>query len=283
MSNSTKIRDTLCPFCGSCEFTFWASEQGFEVSRCLKCRILLLNPMPDKETVALAVANGVHTIGGMTLNVRSRRIPKKVTLYQNYFIRRFNEIWLTGQPVTWLDIGCGYGEALEALTNLAPFGSSVVGIEPMRYKADAARARGLQVIDGYIEPFTFSANIISMIDIYSHIWDFRLLLKVVSTNIVPGGHIFIETGNLADLDHRDEFYGDLGLPDHMVFGGEKHIVNNLTEAGFKVVSIDYVRADTILESLKNVIKWMMGKPTRLGIPYRSRYRSLRILAKRISV
>ena len=282
MESLNEVQNTCCPCCYSSEFIFWASERGFVVSRCKQCDILLLNPMPDMESVALAVGTGFHVHDGITLNVRSRRIEKKVTRYRQYFVSRFNDICFSGQPITWLDVGCGYGEVLEAVSGTLPQGSSIVGVEPMQHKVEAARACGLEVISGYLEPYKFKANVISMIDIFSHIWDFRTLLKVASTNIAPGGEVFIETGNLADLSKRDEFPGELGLPDHMIFGGERHIVKYLTDAGFEIVFIDRIRIDTVGDFFKNIIKKLIGRPIHLRLPYRSKYRSLRIRAKYIA-
>ena len=84
---------------------------------------------------------------------------------------------------------------------------------------------------------------------------------------------------MADLEARSEFPGELGLPDHLVFAGERHIVGYLSRAGFEIVRIERERIDGWLNLAKNVAKLALGRPAALAVPYRSAYRQLRVRAR----
>jgi 2-polyprenyl-3-methyl-5-hydroxy-6-metoxy-1,4-benzoquinol methylase len=181
--------------------------------------------------------------------------------------------------VSWVDVGAGYGELLEAVSRLAPAGSRIEGLEPMRPKATAARARGLLVTEDYLRPTHAQVQFVSFVDVFSHLPDFRAFLADVRSVLLPGGEIFMETGNLADAEDRNEFADELGVPDHLVFAGERHLRGYLAEAGFEVVRVERHRVDGMVNTAKCMVKAMIGRPTQLRIPYTSRYRQLLIRAR----
>jgi SAM-dependent methyltransferase len=269
----------LCPCCSSNANVPWAEEVGFKVVRCLGCGLLYVNPRPKLTDIESAVRTGEHSLTTGRLNVRSRRIPRKVRLYKRVFADVFSDIWKSGKPVLWVDVGAGYGEALEAVAALVAKGSTLVGVEPMKHKAEIARNAGLTIHNSYLEPGQFKADIISSIDIFSHIPEFHSFLQVVATNLAPNGEVFIESGNLADLKFRSEFPGELGLPDHLVFAGEEQLTKYLNDAGFDVVDIRRERVDGVESFVKNLVKKMIGRPSALGVPYTSKYRQIRFRAK----
>jgi 2-polyprenyl-3-methyl-5-hydroxy-6-metoxy-1,4-benzoquinol methylase len=174
--------------------------------------------------------------------------------------------------VRWIDVGAGYGEFVEAALAALPVGSEVIGVEPMEHKAAAAQRRGLTVRNCYLEDGKFQADVISNIDVFSHIPDYGGFLKTIATNLKPGGQVMIETGNLADLDHRGQAPNELGLPDHLVFAGRRQMELYLVAAGFRVVSVRNERFDTVSQMVKNAIKLTLGRPSRVGLPYTSLYR-----------
>ena len=278
-SKKDLLEETLCPCCGVEDSTFWANEIGFNVVRCNQCKLLYLNPRPKLKKIDKAVRKGEHRIKDKKLNVRSRRVPKKVPIYKAAFQDIFSDLWQKKKPIIWVDVGSGYGEMLEAVSSLAAPKSTVVGVEPMKFKADAAKKIGLTVYHSYLRPNQFKANVISIVNVFSHIPDFNSFLKTIATNLAPRGEIFIETGNLADLKFRKEFPGELGLPDHLVFAGESQLSIYLKNAGFEITSIKRERVDSFTNLLKNIVKKILKRPAVLGIPYTSKYRQLRIRAK----
>lgn len=268
-----------CPYCGGPDYSPYDLERGYAAVRCRGCGFLYVNPRPTAQAIEAAVRTGVHGNEAQKLNVVARRQEAKVTEYRNILRGLFDDVWQADKPVHWLDVGAGYGEIMEVVMHLAPAGSTVEGLEPMLPKAEQARSRGLKVTADYLGPSQPKAEFISAVDVFSHIPNFRDFLKDVAAALKPGGEIFVETGNLADIPHRKDFPGELGLPDHLTFAGEEHLRGFLDQAGFDVVRIEKRRIDDATYFTKNVIKKILGRPVKFAIPYTSAYRRLLIRAR----
>jgi SAM-dependent methyltransferase len=268
-----------CPYCESSESTLWARERDFQVVRCNSCSLIYVNPRMPLDSIHLAVRTGAHGEEAQGLRVTSRRVGWKVRHYRALLADIFADVWVGRRAISWLDVGSGYGEVLEAVSALAPAGSRIEGLEPMHPKAEAARSRGLTVVEGYLHTSHPRVQFISFVDVFSHIPDFRAFLEDVRAVLEPGGEIFLQTGNLADLKRREEFPGELGVPDHLVFAGETHLRGFLREAGFDVIRLDCARVDTIPYFAKSVAKKLLGRPEHLRLPYTSRYRELMVRAR----
>jgi SAM-dependent methyltransferase len=279
MTPSQRLEHISCPYCASNRHWPWAQELGFTTVRCEDCGLLFCNPRPTAALIDAAVRTGAHGEEAQGLVVSARRIDGKVDSYRRLLGRLFDDLWQGGETVSWLDVGAGYGEVLEAVSSLAPAGSQIVGLEPMHPKAVRARERGLKIIEDYLRPGLAPVDVISLVDVFSHLPDFGAFLEDLKHTLRPGGQLFLETGNLADLEARSEFPGELGLPDHLVFAGERHIVGYLSRAGFEIVRIERERIDGWLNLAKNVAKLALGRPSALSVPYRSAYRQLRVRAR----
>jgi SAM-dependent methyltransferase len=179
----------------------------------------------------------------------------------------------------WLDVGAGFGELVEAVRDFAHARCACEGIEPMRPKAIDAQQRGLPVQPIMMSDVKDRYDIISLIDVFSHVPDFHAFLTEVKRLLLPNGELLIKTGNAADLVSRDKFPGPLTLPDHLVFGGECHMRQFLEEAGFEIVGMFSERLDGLVYSFKNVAKWLLGKPVCLSLPFTSPTRILWIHAR----
>jgi SAM-dependent methyltransferase len=279
MADTDRLESVPCPYCGSRQHTAWAQELGFTTVRCGHCELLFCNPRPVAALIDSAVRTGAHGPEAQGLVVTARRVGGKVRRYRQVLGEMFDDLWRQGRPISWLDVGAGYGEVLEAVVALAPPGSRITGLEPMHPKASQARQRGLTVVEDYLRPGLTKVQVISMVDVFSHIPDFGRFMNDVRAVLEPGGEIYLETGNLADLERRSEFPYELGLPDHLVFAGEKHITGFLERAGFEIVRIRRWRIDGIVNLAKNAVKKLLGRPAALGVPYTSRYRQVQVRAR----
>lgn len=270
-----------CPCCDAEARSHWAHEASFDVVRCMECGLLYVYPMPDSNSIEIAVRSGFQTLGPSVINVRSRRIARKVDHYRKVMSDLMSDVIAKGVPVTWVDVGCGYGEFLEAMQDILPLGSKVIGIEPMTHKAEAARDRGLEVINEYLKPHQFEADFVSNMDVFSHIPDYRSFLKTVITNLKSTGEMVIETGNAADLSTRNQAPNELGLPDHLVFAGRQTLGRYLASVDLRVKESREYRFDTFFQMAKNLVKFAIGRPSYVGIPYRSPYRQLILRTERV--
>ena len=269
------LTTVLCPYCGSQDCSFWADELGYRAVRCNQCALIYVNPAPTAEVSRSAIQNGYYTAENLSVVSRPQRY--KVQRYRRVFSRLFPEI-REGGAISWLDVGAGYGEIMQAVSKIAPEGSNIRGLEPMQPKAAYAKAQGLDVTQEYLASHHGPVDVVSLVDVFSHVQDFSSMLRDIANVLKPGGSLFMETGNLADLSLREEFPGELGLPDHLVFAGEQHLKGFLERAGFQITHLESVRIDGLVYFMKGLVKRALGRPFVLSAPYTSKYRQLLIKA-----
>jgi SAM-dependent methyltransferase len=267
-----------CPYCNDTEYQEWAKDNGFIAVKCRNCGLLYVNPRPNLSLVNDAVKTGTHSAEANSKNVVTKRSNSKVEQYRAIFSEMYSELWESKKNISWLDVGAGFGEIIEAISSLATKDSDIQGLEPMKPKAEAARARGLKIQEKYLNEVNGKFDYISVVNVFSHIPDFHSFLKDTKNVLKENGEIFIETGDTADLE-RSSVPGEIDLPDHLVFAAERHIVGYLAQAGFEVVKIKKVRIDTLGEFVKDIIKKIIGRPILIQLPYTSSYRTMFVRAK----
>jgi Methyltransferase domain len=278
-TNSAMTEYCNCPYCKKDSYSPWAVENGFTTVRCNQCQFLYLNPRPNSVTRDKATEMGVHGAAD-SMDISERYAPKKVRQYQKILKELFPEFATSKQPVTWMDIGAGYGEFVEAVKSVTPEGSIVRGLEPMRVKAAAAQKRGHDIIPTFINADTPKSQYVSLLNVFSHVNDFDEFLGQISGIVLPGGELFIETGDMSNIDNRDEFPGILGSPDHVAFAGQKHLEGFLKRHGFEVIKIDLKSIDGYAFTIKNIVKKLIGRNVRLKLPNSSAYRTMRVRARK---
>lgn len=268
-----------CPLCRGKRHEPWGWENGYACVRCASCGLLYVTPRPAAAYIDRAVQLGVHASEQVEMNVVGRRAGWKVPRFRKSLQGVMPDLARERGPLRWLDVGAGFGEFVEAVRSLAPEGSTCEGIEPMVRKAQDAQQRGLPVRAAMMEDVQERYDVISLIDVFSHIPDFHAFLRNIQRLLKPGGEILLKTGNAADLRYRSQFPGPLTLPDHLTFGGEPQVRRFLEEAGFEVVDVRADRMDGIVYSLRNLAKWILRHPVCLSLPYTSPARILWIRAR----
>ena len=270
-----------CPYCESDNTEIWAMEKGFTTVRCVACEFLYLCPRPSLETRDKATELGLHSSAN-NMNIAERFVPPKIAAYRKILAEEFSDIWQAKRPIAWLDIGAGYGEFMEAVGSLAPEGSKIIGLEPMKLKAEAATQRGLLILQSFIDPDTPKANYISLINVFSHVYDFDDLLCDIHSVLLPRGELFIETGDVSGLKSREDFPGELGSPDHVAFAGQTHITGFLERNGFEIIKMRRDQIDGYLFTAKNVVKKILGRNVKMMWPNSSPYRTLFVRARKLN-
>lgn len=228
------LESVACYVCGSSHSSPWAVENGFAAVRCRDCRLVYVNPRPTRESISLAAQSGLHE-GAATIDETGQRDAGKVSTYQKR-LRALFEAPELASGGRWLDIGCGFGELLEAL-QLESAGKLVLaGSEPNARKAAAARARGLDVTFRDLERETPGYDFISLLNVFSHLPDPPELLRRLRGLLGARGQLLLQTGNWAELE-RSAIPDRLHLPDHLSFGSEALLRRLLVDAGFSVEGV----------------------------------------------
>ncbi len=228
------MRQVACYNCGSDANTFYAEENGFRLVKCDGCGLLYVKERPDDAEISEARRTGLHG-GEQTLDVsgafRDAHARGFMKMLQDLYPRRS-----PAPPRSWLDIGCGHGEFLVALGRF--FGSEIhaEGAEPNDAKRRSVEERGFVVTESVPARPEGGYDVISLLNVFSHLPDPPAAIAKWSRLLKPGGEILLETGDTAGLDsarHHRPFY----LPDHLSFASERIVVDILARAGFEVLQV----------------------------------------------
>ncbi len=228
------LESIVCYVCGAGENTPWAEENGFRAVRCSGCGLVYVNPRPSRASISQAAQSGLHE-GEALLDETGQRAPGKVSHYRKRLHALFDPEPLSARPnARWLDLGCGFGEFLEALQLEGQGRIAAVGSEPNERKAAAAQLRGLNVGFRDLALESRDYDFVSMLNVFSHLPDPPEFLRQLRGLLRPGGEVVLQTGNWAELE-RSAIQDQLHLPDHLSFASERIVSRLLEEAGFSVL------------------------------------------------
>lgn len=227
------MKSTNCYHCGTETCTFYAAENGFSLVKCGGCGLLYVRDRPDDEQISQAHKQGRHT-GLKELDVTGafdgEKIPRYLGILKDLFKGPFDN------QSTWLDIGCGHGEFLAAVQQYSQGTVTVTGTEPNEHKQRSAQARRLNVGYFEIESHAEKYDVVSLLNVWSHLPNPPAFLGSLKKLLNPGGELVVQTGDTADFA-PDEHYRPFYLPDHLSFASEKIVTDILARLGFEILSV----------------------------------------------
>lgn len=253
-----------CYNCGVSDTSEYATENGHSLRKCTGCGLLYVSPRPSTEEILEAHRLGQHR-GNRPLQTTGYYDFSKVTSY----VRTLRDLFGDGRELhgkKWLDIGCGYGEFLQALKTFTGNRVRARGLEPNVLKAAAARKKGLDVSFFELAEHTEKYDYVSLLNVYSHLPSPPTAISEWKQLVVDDGHLVLETGDTADMRpelHPKPYY----LPDHLSFASESIVVGVLEKAGFEILAVrkyPEVR-ETPLAMFREALKLLVpGKHSRIG-------------------
>lgn len=280
------LTEVPCPYCGAEERRPWAEENGYMAVRCAKCSFVYVSPRPADVEISEAAKTGLHEVEQGQMAVIGQFHHSKVRMFEQRLPEIFDRETLGRPGLSWLDIGAGFGELLLALRSLTAADAHIEGIEPCLPKVEKARSKGATVNDTPLERLERQYDVISLVNVFSHLPDPGAFLRDLKRLLKPQGELLLVTGNGADIS-AEEYPRPYYLPDHLVFAGEKHVCGILEKAGFGVIRVnrydDFLPESKAFVFAKNVAKMALGRPHRpindLLFPNESGFRSLFVRAQ----
>lgn len=142
-----------------------------------------------------------------------------------------------------LDLGCGNGAFLLRARSAS---WDVVGVDFDPRAVKAACSQGLDVRLGGVEtldPSIDQFDIITLSHVIEHVHHPVEILQACYKLLKPGGHLWLETPNIASEGHRlfGENWRGLEPPRHLVLFTLKSMCNTLSAAGFLQVEVQAYR------------------------------------------
>ena len=259
--------NTKCYYCNSNKFDFYDSENGFNLVKCCNCGLIYVNPRPSDADISKSVQMGMHN-GQKRIKTTGRYFPSKVDRYLRILKDFFPKEIFENKDLKWLDIGCGFGEFMEALKKYSNNNLIVKGSEPNDKKIKSARERDLCVSYMDLNDIKEKYDFISLLNVYSHLPNPMEFLSNIKEKLNPGGTLFLETGHTSHLpacEHPKPY----NLPDHLSFVNKEILQGILRKSGFNIIDIRLYRSPhypkyyEIKSIIIQLVRIILGKKGRI--------------------
>jgi tetratricopeptide (TPR) repeat protein len=230
-----------CIVCDGTEFARLGEKEAFTVWRCSACGFMFPNPRVARTHLKILygskywnehqLANGLATISDRA------GFDYHHALARVFLVRKYK------QGGRWLDVGCAHGavvrrakefgydsEGLEIDPQIAKFGSSYFDAKITVGEIETANLNG-------------EFDIISMYDVFEHLYDPDKALSCVNRRLHSDGVLIVETfrTDLAAYESDPLSHPDCKPLEHVAMYREEHLNQVLGRNGFYVEATHYPR------------------------------------------
>lgn len=174
-----------CPLCGGVARGLVLRHPDGALARCRGCGLVSVDPLPAAEEALRQYDASYFRGEGYRDYVAEERA------FRGVFRRRLARLRAFGARGTLLDVGAATGAFL---AEAAAEGFAVAGVEPSAWAAEAARARGFDVVTGPVEalgadrgPF----DVVTSFDVVEHLVDPVAGVRTLVRHARPGGLVAV--------------------------------------------------------------------------------------------
>jgi len=244
MQKKEKNISPQCDCCGSSQWEYRFSENGFDLGRCTNCGLHYLSEMPSQKGEAAGMGDNLSADSRRAANGHNQAELRRKKEFQRFcgLVRRL------APPGKWLDIGCGTGTLIAVAM---ASGIEIEGIEPMSDRRELAHVlTGATIHDRQIElldlpPASFAA--VTLTDVFSHLSSPAATLSCIHRILQPGGILLLHTSEIgAGVMKHHNYSWNLG--DHRYYLGDRTIERYAHRIGFEVVHREKTWAPDLLYS-----------------------------------
>ena len=141
-----------------------------------------------------------------------------------------------------LDVGCGDGFHLDLLRTYGDRSWKLEGVDPDPRAVGAARAKGLEVHEGFVQDIdaTSSFDLAILNHTIEHVDDPAAVLSRVRELLRPGGRVVITTDNTDSFDarlFRRSYWGGYHFPRHWSLFNARSMLALSEKVGLEVVEL----------------------------------------------
>jgi SAM-dependent methyltransferase len=242
----------VCPLCGLSETQPAFSDNGCQLRVCNVCDLFFAHPYPADTSQHQCVSSGTNR--QIELLDCRRRYQGERLFYERHFGPIAEEI---SGATSLLDVGCGTGNLLERLATRPNFHRAGIELNAQAARF-ARRTAGCTVWEMPFEAFHGGRqfDVITLINVLSHIPTFDGLFASLRTALRPGGKVIIRTSEMSrNVSRWNQIHW--GIPDDLHFLGLGTLDYLCRKYGFVVAR--HVRTPFELELFRRSRWEQMGR------------------------
>lgn len=249
------------------------------LKKCLDCGFITANLDVNEVEFDNLYSKGYFKDGEYHDYVKDKLIIQKNFIRRvRYLLKKIEQKNIK----TVLEIGCAYGFFGEVLRSFIPEAKYLgldISDQAIKYASDILKLNAVST-DYLNFKNRWEYTDVFMWDVIEHLPRPDLILEKVHSDIIPGGRLFITTGDIGTLIPRirKEKWRMIHPPSHLHYFSRKTLCRLLDNKGFKVSNISY---PAIYRGIKQIIYsiFILGKnpgkliqniynqiPNRLNIP-----------------
>ncbi|VVB98586.1 Ubiquinone biosynthesis O-methyltransferase [uncultured archaeon] len=264
---------------------FYKPERRFEISRCMDCGLLFINPTPGPEEIGAFYPKDYGSLGNAEGTVRKYAGVREriyslqakgdifsrlqfIALFPLYRIFANRSLPAPKGQQKLLDVGCGDGNFLHYAKKA---GYEVLGVEPSKFNPALSEKDGFRIINARLRDAGLPAggfDVITINHVIEHVDDPGEVFAEMARIMKPDGRIILATPNTASVGRRifGRYWYHMDTPRHLFLLAPANITRYAERNGLRVVRIRYTGDySTYLGGLKYALEEKLKKQVRIPL------------------
>ncbi|MCC6473462.1 MAG: class I SAM-dependent methyltransferase [Burkholderiales bacterium] len=259
-------RLSRCPVCESERWSLAFSKEDeflgmrFDIQRCASCTALFVNPRIARRHLEALYGDSYFQGESWDSDTdylsnyeRPARLAALAAMYVRYYRQMRERIGLTAPRI--LDAGAGLGLFAQAVKERHPE-ADIVSLDPAAFAVEHMRSLGLEAVRAELEDYRSERPFdgVFMREVLEHLYEPRVALRRIVSQMKPGGLLFYTTGN-TDAVKDLASWGYVRPIGHIVYYNYRSAERLLRDCGLKPYPRELLRVGR-WQKMRGAVKWI---------------------------